>query len=398
MLLRPSKSSWSPSSTSSSLASTSSSTTWLTAQRWSKTMLGATAVLALVLTMTLAAYPWRASAEDFALHGIVGPTEGLSEAGSEAEAETEAEVESSTDGVSFADPECAESSRKRERPGIVRGVPVQYVHVPKAGGTTIQEAMTSWGHERNLHVLLHNGDHEGVWPCPDSVVNRGILLGHRGFGYCQRMQRQYGDRALYVVALREPVSRLRSLFDYFMENDYPFFHKYHNLWRGRELNDVVLEYNRTLNAGLSRSDPRMRGPLLLKGLANQQTAFMCGWDCVAPDVNNVTSRNAIERAMMNLQRTDVVVVMERLDDLIDQLRFHVSWVPRGIKRFPYDNTHKGKKSVLSKEAQDVIREWSANDVKLYNVAFDRHQELTNNARRCLGSSVPPVQKQTDVSS
>ena len=286
----------------------------------------------------------------------------------------------------YPEKECEQLSRRRERPGVNKGVPVQYVHVPKAGGTTIQDAFAAWGHAKGLHVYLHDGDHEGVWMCPDALVNRGILLGHRGFGFCQRMQRAYGDKAFYVVAMREPVSRLRSLFDYFMSHNYPFFQKYHALWRNKELNDIVIDYNKTLHENLPRTDPRMRGPTMLRGLSLQQTAFLCGWDCVAGEANNVTRKEAFQRAVDNLQRADAIVIMEKLDDLIVQMRFHTTWVPSNINKFPFDNTHKGKKSVLSAQAQEIVRQWSRDDVKLYRMAVARHDELTSNAKRCLGVS------------
>jgi len=40
-------------------------------------------------------------------------------------------------------PECS-SSRRLEHPGIDDGPRVQYIHVPKAGGTSIQEAVAGW--------------------------------------------------------------------------------------------------------------------------------------------------------------------------------------------------------------------------------------------------------------
>jgi hypothetical protein len=297
--------------------------------------------------------------------------------------------------IKYKLPECSELSRKKERPGLAKGVPVQYVHIPKAGGTTIQDCFERWGHGKGLHVYKHDGDHEGIWACPESLINRGILLGHRGFGFCQRMERVYGNDAFYVVAFREPVSRLRSLFDYFLDNNYPFFHKYHVLWRGKELDSIIKEYNQTFALGLPKDHPKMKGPLLLKGLSQQQTAFMCGWDCVAGEANNVSRAEALERALTNLQRADVVVIMEKLDDMIDQMRFHTSWVPTDVKKFPYDNTHKGKKSILSPEASAIVREWATNDVVLYNMAVDRHNELTNEARRCLGISSTSMSKNSN---
>ena len=85
-------------------------------------------------------------------------------------------------------------------------------------------------------------------------------------------------------------------------------------------------------------------------------------------------------------RTDAVVIMEKLDDLIDQLRFHLTWVPGGIRKFPYENKHSGRRSVLSERATAIIKEWSRIDIELYALAKQRHEELTAVARKCLNAT------------
>jgi len=207
-------------------------------------------------------------------------------------------------------------------------------------------------------------------------------MGHRGFGYCQKMEKNYGARAFYIVALREPISRFRSLFDYIMSNNFWFFKDYHRHWDGRQLSDLVVEYNNTLHLGLPASHPRMWGPIRFWSLARQQASFMCGWDCISLQ-QNYTTHEVAERAISHLLRTDAVVVMEKLDDLIDQLKFHLTWVPVWLKKFPYENKHSGKRSTLTEQATAIIKEWSRIDIEVYELAKARHAELTEIARRCL---------------
>ena len=297
--------------------------------------------------------------------------------------------ESPTAPLRFANPSCDALSRRKEKPGFPDGVPAQYVHIPKTGGTTIQETLMDWSDGLGLHTYLHNGDHETNWACSDPGVGRGIMLGHRGFGYCARFAGKMRDTALFITALREPVSRFRSLFDYIMlkRDNEPFRH-YHEAWLGRELNDIVLEYNRTLGLGLRRSDPRLRGAALMSRLLNQQVAFMCGWDCVAGGRSNVSLAQTVRRALENLERADAVAVMEKLDDLVAQLRFHTQWVPIGVEAFPADNVFPRRRSSLTPDAVQVVRSWSAADVVLYERALERHEELTNLARKCVAGATP----------
>ena len=290
--------------------------------------------------------------------------------------------------LTFTDPKCAALSRRQDKPGFPDGAPAQYVHIPKAGGTTIQKTLTEWAHGRSLRTMLKNGNREGYWSCEDVPVGRGVNMGHRGFGFCEKFARKFSGSAFFVVALREPVARLRSLFDYIMyKRSNEAFRSYQDQWEGRELDDLVLEYNRTLALGLPRTDPRMRGVGLMGALVNQQVAFMCGWDCVSARAN-VTVAGALRRALANLERTDAVAVMERLDDLIAQLRFHTLWVPLGVNAFPLDNVFPRRRSRLSPEAVSIIRAWSAADVALYERAVQRHDELTARARSCLASAKP----------
>jgi len=279
--------------------------------------------------------------------------------------------------------DCWKDSQRRYKPGQTPGRPIQYVHIPKAGGTTIQESLIAWATKVGYSKYLHNGDHDGVWSCP-RTIERGILMGHRGFGFCDRMQKRYGNNALYMVALREPVSRFRSLFDYFMDNAYPQFVEYHKMWKGKDLSDLVVEAQETLKLKLPPSDPRMHGPIRFLELSRHQVNFMCGWDCVSLK-SNLTMDVRLERALDNLRRTDVVAIMEKLDDMIVQMRYHTYLVPSDVTRFPLENTHKGKKSVLTPEASKIIAEWSKHDIALYEMAKARHQELTQHATQCLES-------------
>ena len=53
------------------------------------------------------------------------------------------------------------------------------------------------------------------------------------------------------------------------------------LWGNKKLNNLVIEYNHTLSLNLDPKHPAMKGPLKFLAIAKQQTAFMCGYDCVA---------------------------------------------------------------------------------------------------------------------
>lgn len=117
------------------------------------------------------------------------------------------------DGIEIeSDPEC--KNRRSERLGRGGAQAVQYIHIPKAGGTTIQEGLMKWGNHAGLHLFIHDGDHDKEWECPRTRVKRGVVMGHRGFGFCKGFV-EMNKKPMYIVTLREPVSKFISEFGMF---------------------------------------------------------------------------------------------------------------------------------------------------------------------------------------
>ena len=230
---------------------------------------------------------------------------------------------------------------------------------PQSGRNNNSDKFGRWARTQGVPTHTHD-DLDSNWNCPNISTENGLFMGHRGFGYCERFVKQSGDSPFYLVALREPVSRFISLFDYLMAEDFPQFEEYHQMWKDRDLSELVLEANASLSSSRPHSkDVSASFAKLHDDVANQQTRYMCGWDCVRVKDNTVTLSldEKLSRALTNLERADVVVVMEQLDDMIAQLKYHVNFIPDDVDVFPMENTPKGrklKKSVLSPEALEVF--------------------------------------------
>lgn len=303
---------------------------------------------------------------------------------------------SSISSSSSSSIQCSKHTKRNLKPG--KSISFQYIHIPKAGGTTIQESLISWGKKQSFKTYIHDGG-KLHWDCPETFFNKNpglVLLGHRGYGYCQRFWNQTSlsppPNLLVAVVLREPVSRFRSLFDYIMDNDYPQFHEYHVAWEGRDLNDLVVEVEEMLTTPNIVSSPSaLFTATRFIEFAHQQMNYLCGWQCVIQarkdryEEDEMANKN-FQLAKLHLEQADVVVVMEDLDDMILQLRFQtLGIVPKTIKdRFPQsENFQSGKKSELTSEVEKIISKWSWRDDELYRLAQHRHQELTKVARHCL---------------
>ena len=113
---------------------------------------------------------------------------------------------------------CSAGTRRHLHPGVGVGAPrVQFIHVPKAGGTSVQKALEAWcASTPKCSMMIFDGSSylSSSSRCPPLVHVKTLLTGHRGFGYCREVDSNKKRGLLTFVVLREPVSRIRSLFDY----------------------------------------------------------------------------------------------------------------------------------------------------------------------------------------
>jgi hypothetical protein len=283
---------------------------------------------------------------------------------------------------------CRNLTRRRHHPGLQGGPFVQFIHVPKAGGSSVQDALRAWckANERCSCLTFNGPLVEGsAARCPPNLAGWTMFAGHRGYGFCRVIERS--PRGLVtLVALREPVSRIRSLYDY----------EAHRLQRNsvaghvHKLAQLVVRYNSTekVEAGEAR----------LKFMGMQQTRFLCGYRCFeSPDGNSSSSAFSSEglralagamlgKAKQNLARVDAVAVLSRLNDLVPQLRFHLgsTLTPRSFQHWPHDNVlPEDQKSLLTKRAEDILRSWSWADQELYEFAQRIAKAKTTEAKTCL---------------
>ena len=272
---------------------------------------------------------------------------------------------------------CAAASRRRSNAGRPGGAFVQYVHIPKAGGTSIQRGLDGIALRHKLKFLVFNGPSidGSASTCPQKATQMQILMGHRGYGFCRAVETSH--RGLFTfTAFREPLSRMISMFDYNLKmratkKAVSVFGK------GASLNALVLQYNST-------TDVVENGERILKYSATQMTRFMCGYECMGPNAVVVDAPAMRKRAHANLHKMDAVGLLHKLDELIVQLKFHIAFMPGDYKKWPDTNTIvKTAKSKVGPQAAAILLEWAALDVELYEKALEIYERKHDVAKRCL---------------
>ena len=194
----------------------------------------------------------------------------------------------------------------------------------------------------------------------------------------------------YIIVMREPISRVVSLFDYIFRHLFIApMREYYKLWGNKTLSEVIVESNEMLY-----TLPNVQfNQVPLYNIALQQLFFLCGFNCLLEKesipIREDWLRSSMNAALRNIEESMVVGTTESMDDLIPQLKFHtVDLVPPYVTQFTTLNARKSieTKSVLSNQAHDILKEWLAPEIVLYQAVKIKSKELTRVAKECLNGA------------
>lgn len=241
-------------------------------------------------------------------------------------------------------------------PGRAGGRPIQYVHVPKTGGASVQGFLREVARNYSIRVQYH----DGPFVAPKSWDQSScIVFGHRPFGW----EVGFSSRQpFYVVTLRDPVALAVSLFDYVVSHKY----KIHD-----QLRDSFGKESFSVNV-------IRRNENLLKFVTAYQAEYLIG---IEPCMHDVAVC-----ALNNLERADCVGIAEELDQLLLQFQWATGWLGVGSTHFPRANAiAPGLKSAVTLKARSILEDAARNnaDDLVYRRAREISTVLTLRAKRCL---------------
>ena len=216
-----------------------------------------------------------------------------------------------------------------------------FIHVPKAAGQTIRSIV---GRQYPREEILDTTDEAGADESGqlEDVASIKIFLGHLHYGFHQKLQ----SASTYVTMLREPVSRVLSLYRYVATTPSHHLHEY------------------VLRTGLLNF---VSGSVDENEIENGQTRQISGLTTRSPDASSLA------QAKENLARAFLAVgVAERFDESLVLMRRRLGWkMPFYIQKNVTQQLPLGSELA---DALEVIRSRNTLDVELYEFGAELLQE------------------------
>ena len=220
------------------------------------------------------------------------------------------------------------SSRRKDHPAQENGAPLQYVHIPKAAGSSIQQYLAAEIAKR-FNLPLGSLDQRKRQACPKDDREwspGGIYSGHCPIVSAHNVTDK--PRPFFVVSAREPVARWTSNFNYIARSYNHFDHKV-----------LLKEMAKFMRDGLEGDKIfaemlRNHHPFAMSLLNRTQWSFLVPMGCnvlrTSPTVNIASlarqNKNMAKAVLLrNLLRSDLVVTMDLLDTFVMQMVYHLDY-------------------------------------------------------------------------
>ena len=232
-----------------------------------------------------------------------------------------------------------------------------YLHLHKSGGTSLMNTIDINYSKKKIHVIdgqMYRSSYQDFKEKSDGYRSEiDLLRGHHFFGSHKFLR----EKAVYFTMLREPISRLGSLYNYLVEID---------LYKS--INEEEMTFETFLESGLAMAAD------------NGMTRMLTNNDFDNIPNGEVTEILADE-AINNLENYfEAVGLTEYFEASIGLFKRKLNW--ETIPRIKVDNKTKHKK-ISKNEVENIfannenLRRFVAADLKVYQYAKKRFFKETN---------------------
>lgn len=231
---------------------------------------------------------------------------------------------------------------------------LRFMHIPKAGGTTLNAILARQYHPRYTFAFTGNVEsdiarYESLSPAERrSIV---LFIGHAALDSGLRD----ADEARTFTMLREPVSRVKSFCQHVAEGKSPYLLA--------DFPPESFDLDRFLDSGDGH-------------LSNQQTRILINQGDIgsAARIDRLSSSDALEIALKNLfDRISLFGLQESFDESVrlfaDELGWSSPWY------FSKNRRDTGRRLRFERRHIDRIAELNAIDMELYSAARRRFSEI-----------------------
>ena len=219
---------------------------------------------------------------------------------------------------------------------------VAFLHIPKTAGVTIREEITKYYDSSEIHHVLH----PNKWVPERRVKEAKFIHGHFGWRVANH---DYFDGFKKILFIRDPLSRIRSLYNFLVGCEVSA------CVSDADLRRVEFAKSSTFEEFALNDVKGIKG-----GVCNQQTRFLT--DDLKPGISD---SDRIDMAISRLSQITVVGVVEKMQESLDLLSYELGILPinSNIKR-----NSSVMQSNYSPEFLEAVRDRNALDFMLFDEA------------------------------